>query len=107
MMLTCPLSVDFLTAAGAVGPLVTNRDPMRSCRLLLIRVLWTHPAHVRENRAGANPGDESRAAPRPEYDEAPHRCSTGEGLLRVAEDRGFEPLRALTQPAFQASAIGH
>jgi len=25
----------------------------------------------------------------------------------VAEDRGFEPLRALTQPAFQASAIGH
>ena len=26
---------------------------------------------------------------------------------RLAEDRGFEPLRALTQPAFQASAIGH
>ena len=26
---------------------------------------------------------------------------------RSAEDRGFEPLRALTQPAFQASAIGH
>ena len=26
---------------------------------------------------------------------------------RVAEDRGFEPLRAFTQPAFQASAIGH
>jgi len=25
----------------------------------------------------------------------------------LAEDRGFEPLRALTQPAFQASAIGH
>ena len=28
-------------------------------------------------------------------------------LVSVAEDRGFEPLRALTQPAFQASAIGH
>src|SRR4051812_42968117 len=28
-------------------------------------------------------------------------------LLKLAEDRGFEPLRALTQPAFQASAIGH
>ena len=28
-------------------------------------------------------------------------------LLLSAEDRGFEPLRALTQPAFQASAIGH
>src|SRR5699024_5612077 len=27
--------------------------------------------------------------------------------LSAAEDRGFEPLRALTQPAFQASAIGH
>ena len=25
----------------------------------------------------------------------------------LAEDRGFEPLRACTQPAFQASAIGH
>lgn len=25
----------------------------------------------------------------------------------MAEDRGFEPLRACTQPAFQASAIGH
>ena len=29
------------------------------------------------------------------------------GAVRVAEDRGFEPLRALTQHAFQASAIGH
>ena len=28
-------------------------------------------------------------------------------IIDVAEDRGFEPLRALTQPAFQASAIGH
>jgi len=28
-------------------------------------------------------------------------------LIRVAEDGGFEPPRALTQPAFQASAIGH
>jgi hypothetical protein len=28
-------------------------------------------------------------------------------LVSVAEDRGFEPLRAFTQPAFQASAIGH
>ena len=27
--------------------------------------------------------------------------------MTVAEDRGFEPLRAFTQPAFQASAIGH
>ena len=26
---------------------------------------------------------------------------------RMAEDAGFEPARALTQPAFQASAIGH
>jgi len=25
----------------------------------------------------------------------------------MAEDRGFEPLRAFTQLAFQASAIGH
>jgi hypothetical protein len=25
----------------------------------------------------------------------------------LAEDAGFEPARALTQPAFQASAIGH
>ena len=29
------------------------------------------------------------------------------GAVRVAEDRGFEPLRALTQHAFQACAIGH
>jgi Type VII secretion system ESX-1, transport TM domain B len=29
------------------------------------------------------------------------------GLGGLAEDRGFEPLRACTQPAFQASAIGH
>jgi hypothetical protein len=28
-------------------------------------------------------------------------------LVKLAEDRGFEPLRACTQPAFQASAIGH
>ncbi len=31
----------------------------------------------------------------------------GTGGFMLAEDRGFEPLRALTQPAFQASAIGH
>ena len=31
----------------------------------------------------------------------------GAAPAMVAEDRGFEPLRALTQPAFQASAIGH
>src|SRR5690606_29554309 len=30
-----------------------------------------------------------------------------EGWVPVAEDRGFEPLRAFTQPAFQASALGH
>jgi len=34
-----------------------------------------------------------------------HPLSSSRSLL--AEDRGFEPLRALTQPAFQASAIGH
>ncbi len=28
-------------------------------------------------------------------------------LVTLAEDRGFEPLRALTQHAFQACAIGH
>ncbi len=28
-------------------------------------------------------------------------------FAEVAEDAGFEPARALTQPAFQASAIGH
>ena len=33
--------------------------------------------------------------------------SSGARVLPLAEDRGFEPLRALTQPAFQASAIGH
>src|SRR3954467_14032576 len=27
--------------------------------------------------------------------------------FRVAEDRGFEPLRAFTQHAFQACALGH
>ena len=32
---------------------------------------------------------------------------SGSNELLLAEDRGFEPLRALTQPAFQASAIGH
>ena len=31
----------------------------------------------------------------------------GSEMVFLAEDRGFEPLRALTQPAFQASAIGH
>ncbi len=31
----------------------------------------------------------------------------GSNVYYLAEDRGFEPLRALTQPAFQASAIGH
>ena len=35
------------------------------------------------------------------------RAGVGAQRVRVAEDRGFEPLRALTQPAFQASAIGH
>lgn len=29
------------------------------------------------------------------------------GISSLAEDRGFEPLRAFTQPAFQASALGH
>ena len=28
-------------------------------------------------------------------------------LFSLAEDRGFEPLRAFTQHAFQACAIGH
>ncbi len=28
-------------------------------------------------------------------------------LVSVAEDRGFEPLRAFTQHAFQACALGH
>lgn len=28
-------------------------------------------------------------------------------LMTMAEDRGFEPLRAFTQHAFQACAIGH
>jgi hypothetical protein len=30
-----------------------------------------------------------------------------DALVGRAEDAGFEPARALTQPAFQASAIGH
>src|SRR6476646_5506703 len=29
------------------------------------------------------------------------------GVISVAEDRGFEPLRAFTQHAFQACALGH
>jgi hypothetical protein len=28
-------------------------------------------------------------------------------LVKLAEDRGFEPLRAFTQHAFQACALGH
>ncbi len=28
------------------------------------------------------------------------------GLILIAEDRGFEPLRDCSQPAFQASDIG-
>jgi hypothetical protein len=35
------------------------------------------------------------------------RCLAASPIPRLAEDRGFEPLRACTQPAFQASAIGH
>ena len=37
-------------------------------------------------------------------------ASPGNGLASVfvlAEDRGFEPLRAFTQHAFQACALGH
>ncbi len=34
------------------------------------------------------------------------RWSVG-ALVCLAEDRGFEPLRAFTQHAFQACAIGH
>jgi hypothetical protein len=36
----------------------------------------------------------------------PDRWSVG-ALVCLAEDRGFEPLRAFTQHAFQACAIGH
>ena len=34
------------------------------------------------------------------------RVTTCSALPSVAEDAGFEPARACTQPAFQASAIG-
>ncbi len=43
----------------------------------------------------------------PETRNARHPLCAGDGRIPLAEDRGFEPLRALTQPAFQASAIGH
>jgi hypothetical protein len=50
----------------------------------------------RIQRAGALSADDTSPGPR------------GPGLVPlVAEDGGFEPPRALTQPAFQASAIGH
>jgi hypothetical protein len=45
---------------------------------------------------------------------SPSRLAVSDGrrtresaLFRLAEDRGFEPLRALTQHAFQACALGH
>ncbi len=37
----------------------------------------------------------------------PRDTISGLNKRLMAEDRGFEPLRALTQPAFQASALGH
>ena len=33
--------------------------------------------------------------------------TTTANLNDLAEDKGFEPLRDCSQPAFQASAIGH
>ena len=36
----------------------------------------------------------------------PEGCASAFALVGTAEDAGFEPARALTQPAFQASAIG-
>ena len=51
------------------------------------------------------PGDRVRRAARPRGSR-PRGFLSARALL-LAEDRGFEPLRALTQPAFQASAIGH
>ena len=37
----------------------------------------------------------------------PHHMKRDGVFSLAAEDRGFEPLRAFTQPAFQASALGH
>lgn len=40
-------------------------------------------------------------------EESPFGPGSVGALVRLAEDRGFEPLRAFTQHAFQACAIGH
>ena len=40
-------------------------------------------------------------------DESPDLESLVGAFVHMAEDRGFEPLRAFTQHAFQACAIGH
>ena len=56
--------------------------------------------HAPDPRCGPRPARPSRGPPR----------GPASGLRErraAAEDAGFEPARALTQPAFQASAIGH
>ena len=56
-------------------------------------------------------GSEHQLRPklRPEWKATTSASGLGSAssLVSVAEDAGFEPARALTQPAFQASAIGH
>ena len=56
-------------------------------------------------RAVAVPADGLRTQQSPPASGPPRR-RTGRALI-VAEDRGFEPLRAFTQHAFQACALGH
>ena len=88
-----------------------------------VRLLWTWSFHLTER-----PGGGSRVHLRvrgtcsPWWFAATYRTVLvpadyvmAMGMLRglrrrvesLAEDAGFEPARALTQPAFQASAIGH
>ena len=56
-------------------------------------------------RSDAAAGDRRRSHRQEQRMRNPPQLDELRGFL--AEDRGFEPLRALTQPAFQASAIGH
>ena len=37
----------------------------------------------------------------------PFATAFNSNQINLAEDKGFEPLRDCSQPAFQASAIGH
>jgi hypothetical protein len=80
--------------------------------LLVTRIAWG--AAVGDGRPGLKGhftcyGQIGRGAdggaPRPPH--VGRRAHIRRATVALAEDRGFEPLRDCSQPAFQASAIGH